>query len=175
MAIGKSSIASLGASLGATTATSVVITTGTSGAAIPASSSVTLTISGFKMGAATAGAVGIIVQTSSDSAASAALASGAIYGARTNMVTSGNWVYSTVTDVPISFTGNPKTTHSTFLAIPAFWSLAMPHRIPQKPEVSSRRTPGARMSLYWPTVWAFHLTVWDPRPSLVLRSWPKSL
>ena len=107
---------------GAPGATSIVMTAG--GTALAASTAVTVTLAGLTMGAATAGSTSVTVQTSADPTASTAVASGIIYGARTNTVTSGNWVYSTVTDVPVFGTGDPKTTHSDFLAIPAFWSLA---------------------------------------------------
>jgi hypothetical protein len=73
---GASSVAGLTATCGATTATSVIITT--AGAAVPASAFV-VTMSGFIMGAATTGQVSVTVQTSADAAVSDAVASGGIY------------------------------------------------------------------------------------------------
>jgi hypothetical protein len=124
LASGKSNIASLAGTCSFTTASNVIITI--SGAAIPASSAVTLTLAGFKMGAATYGAVGVVVQTSSDVSESTAVASGAIYGFRSNTLTVGNWVYSTVTDVPITVTSATKTTHAenNFLPLPSMWLIA---------------------------------------------------
>jgi hypothetical protein len=121
---GNSNIANLAGSCSLTTASNVVITI--SGAPIPAASAVTLTINGFTMGSITFGAVGVSVQTSSDIAESAAVASGAIYGYRRYAMTVGNWVYSTVTDVPITVSSSSKTTHAdtNFLQIPSMWQIA---------------------------------------------------
>lgn len=72
---GSSSVAGFTGTCAATTSTSVIITT--AGAAVPASSFV-VTLAGFVMGSATAGAVGVTVQTSEDTAVSAAVSSGSI-------------------------------------------------------------------------------------------------
>ena len=77
VASGASSVAGLSLACSATAATSVVMTT--SGATIFASQ-FTVTISGFTMGLATAGVVGISAQTSADTVASSAVASGPIAG-----------------------------------------------------------------------------------------------
>jgi hypothetical protein len=73
---GSSTVAGFSGTCSATNANSVILTTG--GAAIPASPFV-VTISGFVMGAATAGAVSVTVQTSADTAISDSVASGGIY------------------------------------------------------------------------------------------------
>ena len=62
--MGSSSVVGLAATCGATTATSIAITT--SGAAIEALQHFAITLTGFTMGAATAGVVNVRVQTSSD-------------------------------------------------------------------------------------------------------------
>lgn len=121
---GQSNVVKLAGTCSFTAATSLTITI--SGAAIPAASTVVLTLTGLTMGAITTGAVGVFVQTSSDAAESVAVASGAIYGYRKYALTVGNFVYSTVTDVPITVTSATKTTHAdtNFLAIPSMWQLA---------------------------------------------------
>jgi hypothetical protein len=71
--VGGSNVAGLTATCGATTATSLVITT--AGAAMPPSALI-ITMTGFTMGGVTAGSVGVIVQTSADLLPSAAVHSG---------------------------------------------------------------------------------------------------
>jgi hypothetical protein len=73
---GSSSILGLTGTCGSPTNTYVVISI--AGAAIVASA-FTITIDGFKLGPATDGAVGVTVQTSSDTLASLAVSSGGIY------------------------------------------------------------------------------------------------
>jgi WD40 repeat protein len=74
--VGGSNVAGLTATCGATTATSVVITT--SGAAIPSFFFFTVTLNGFRLGTTHAGSLSITVQTSSDTLASPAVESGSI-------------------------------------------------------------------------------------------------
>jgi hypothetical protein len=121
---GNSNIANLAGTCSFPAASNLIITI--SGASIPAAKAVTLTITGFTLGAVTTGAVGVFVQTSSDAAESDAVASGALYGFRKNAITVGNWVYSTVTDVPVSVASSTKTTHAenNFLAVPSLWQIA---------------------------------------------------
>jgi hypothetical protein len=73
--LGSSSVAGFTGTCAATTSTSVIITT--AGAAVPASSFV-VTLAGFVMGSATVDVVGVTVQTSEDTAVSAAVSSGSI-------------------------------------------------------------------------------------------------
>ena len=73
--LGSSSVAGFTGTCAATTSTSVIITT--AGAAVPASSFV-VTLAGFVMGSATVDVVGVTIQTSEDTAVSAAVSSGSI-------------------------------------------------------------------------------------------------
>lgn len=124
MTSGSTNVQNVAGSCSLTTASNLVITI--SGAAIQAASAVTMTLNGFTMGSVTSGSVGVAIKTSSDNADSVAVASGAIYGFRRYAITVGNWVYSTVTDVPITVASASKTTHAdnNFLAIPSLWQLA---------------------------------------------------
>ncbi len=124
LASGKSNIVNLAGTCSFPAASNLVITI--SGAAIPAASSVTMTIAGFTMGPLTSGAVGVFVQTSSDIASSVPVASGALYGYRQYAITVGDWVYSTVTDVPVTVASATKTTHAStnFLPVPSMWVIA---------------------------------------------------
>jgi hypothetical protein len=85
-----------------------------------------MTISGFKMGTITSGVVGVYVQTTVDVSPSLAVASGAIYGYRQHAIIVGDWVYSTVADVPVTVQSVSKTTQgdNVFLAVPLMWQIA---------------------------------------------------
>ena len=107
-AAGSSNMLGLTGTCGSTTLTSLVITI--SGAAISASA-FTITISGFTLGPSTDGAVGVLVQTSSDTLASAATHSGGIFSqvSATNFTIAESDRIATKANVPVTLTFTPTT------------------------------------------------------------------
>ena len=106
---GGSNVAGLTAAFGATTATSVVMTM--SGALISVASVFTVTITGITMGTVTSGATGVTVQTSSDTVASTAVASGSILGrvASVSFTIASTDRISGKTSIPVTLAFTPTT------------------------------------------------------------------
>jgi hypothetical protein len=112
VAAGASSVSGLSITCSTTSDTAVVLST--AGAVI--TTAFVVTISGFTMGAATPGSVGVTVQTSSDPSPSFPLPSGAIFGAVGNgaVVALSSYIYGTSATLTFSFVAAPSMNSTAF-------------------------------------------------------------